>query len=136
MKKWHIFALVLAAVALSLVISTFKGASRYVNFAEAKQLSTSDALGAAVHLMGLLPKDKEGKVWGIEEAEDHRSCRFLLIDARGDTLEVRYPRPLPMDFIRAEQVVLVGRATDTYFEAEKILLKCPSKYEEEQAIYK
>ena len=44
MKKGHIFALVLAAVALSLVISTFKGASRYVNFAEAKQLSTSGTL--------------------------------------------------------------------------------------------
>ena len=135
MKKGHILTLVLAAVALSLVVSTFKGASRYLDFEEAKLLSASGA-SSAVHLIGLLPRDSKGGVRGISEAEDHRSARFLLIDTRGDTLEVKYPRPLPMDFVRAEQVVVVGRARETYFEAEQILLKCPSKYEEEQSLYK
>ena len=136
MKKRHILALVIAAVALSLVVSTFRGASRYMSFEEAKTLGGLGGVSPALHLIGHLPKDESGKVWGFEESEDHRSARFLLIDTASDTIEVRYPRPLPMDFVRAEQVVLVGRAVDAHFEADKILLKCPSKYEEAESVYK
>ena len=137
MKKRHIFALLLAAVALSLVVSTFQGASRYVNFAEARGLREAKSLSGSVHLIGSLPKDAHGKVWGVEEAVDHLSFRFSLVDNVGDTQQVSYPHPMPMDFLRAEQVVVVGQAAESKgFEAQKILLKCPSKYEKGPNTYK
>ena len=137
MKKGHIFVLLLAAVALSLVVSTFQGASRYVNFAEARGLREANTSLSSVHLIGHLPQDTDGKVWGVEESVDHLSFHFLLIDNVGDTQQVSYPHPMPMDFLRAEQVVVVGQAAkNTGFEAQKILLKCPSKYEKGATAYK
>ena len=39
--------------------------------------------------------------------------------------------PMPPDFLRSEQVVVVGKYTDDVFVADQILMKCPSKYQEE-----
>ena len=44
MKKGHILTLVLAAVALSLVVSTFKGATRYLNEEEKPSNASSDPI--------------------------------------------------------------------------------------------
>lgn len=129
MKRGHIVALLVAGAAGALVLSTFKGASRYVNFAEARTLSRTGTPSTWIHVVGHLAKDSTGQVQGIQEAEDHRSFSFLLEDMAGESEEVRYPHPMPTDFLRAEQVVIIGYATETYFQAQKILLKCPSKYE-------
>jgi cytochrome c-type biogenesis protein CcmE len=38
---------------------------------------------------------------------------------------------MPPDFLRSEKVVVIGRYQQDSFVASKILLKCPSKYEDE-----
>ncbi len=56
---------------------------------------------------------------------------FRAQDSVGQVYWVRYPDPEPVGFATAQKVVLIGSMRDTVFEAEKILMKCPSKYKEE-----
>jgi cytochrome c-type biogenesis protein CcmE len=44
---------------------------------------------------------------------------------------VYYNQPKPQDFERSEEITMKGYATDTAFIAEEILMKCPSKYNEQ-----
>ena len=43
-----------------------------------------------------------------------------------------YFNPKPQDFERSEQVVITGNMKNDVFVADKILLKCPSKYTENE----
>ena len=45
---------------------------------------------------------------------------------------VRYYDPKPTNFEQAEKVVVIGGYEEGAFVAEKIIMKCPSKYEEEE----
>ena len=38
----------------------------------------------------------------------------------------------PQDFERSEQIVLTGKMVGEEFHASKILMKCPSKYNDQQ----
>jgi len=39
---------------------------------------------------------------------------------------------MPPDFLRSEKVVVNGNYQNSQFIAKKILLKCPSKYQEQK----
>lgn len=55
----------------------------------------------------------------------------MMVDADGTAQRVFYNEPVPADFARAEQVVVIGSyKTEDLFVADKILMKCPSKYQE------
>ena len=47
------------------------------------------------------------------------------------TNKVFYNKPMPPDLKQSEQVVVIGKYNGDIFYANQILLKCPSKYEEE-----
>ncbi|MCS7153048.1 MAG: cytochrome c maturation protein CcmE [Bacteroidia bacterium] len=55
---------------------------------------------------------------------------FKAKDSLGIVRPVIYPDPKPINFEAAQRVVLIGKYQDTAFFAEKILMKCPSKYKE------
>ncbi len=60
---------------------------------------------------------------------DKIQVRFALVD-RSDTLHVFYKGPAPDQLADAQQVVVEGALDSTgTFQAGKVLLKCPSKYE-------
>ena len=105
-------------------------ASSYVTFEEAKELSRK-GFSSSIHVVGELPKSMSGKVVGIEESPDRLSFAFDMIDENGFRQKVLYAKPIPTDFVKSEQVVIVGAYNGDHFVAEKILLKCPSKYQEE-----
>ena len=42
-----------------------------------------------------------------------------------------YNQPKPQDFERSEEITMRGYATDSAFIAKEILMKCPSKYNEQ-----
>jgi cytochrome c-type biogenesis protein CcmE len=48
-------------------------------------------------------------------------------------MRVVYPNPRPANFEDAERVVVDGRMEGDTFMAEHILVKCPSKYNEQRA---
>jgi cytochrome c-type biogenesis protein CcmE len=130
MKKSHIIIIVVIAAAIGVIVSTAGDASSYVSFDEALQLSTAGNK-KDIHVVGELKKDDMGNVIGIEEGADKVSFSFLMIDDKGKEQQVFYNQPMPADFQRSEKVVVIGSYSDDSFHASKILLKCPSKYQEE-----
>lgn len=130
MKKGHIIGLGIIAVAIVIIVSMIGDASTYENFATAKAMKVKGE-DKAIHVVGELKKSMTGSVEGIEVNEDKTSFYFLMVDKDGTTQKVFYNEPVPPDFARAEQVVVIGSyRTEDIFVADKILMKCPSKYQE------
>ncbi len=131
MKKSYLLAIAVIAVAIVIIISTAGDASTYVNFDEAYQLASTGS-STQVHVVGQLPKDAAGHPTGIEKSEDNLSFSFILVDDNNKEQKVFYNEPMPPDFIRSEKVVVIGNYQNDTFVAKKILLKCPSKYQEQK----
>lgn len=129
MKKSHIFVIVIIAAAIGIIVTTAGDASTYVTFGDAYKMA-STGNDNSIHVVGELTKDSAGHVVGIEEGADKVSFSFMMIDQNGKVQKVDYSQPMPPDFTRSEKVVVVGRYSGEIFKAEKILLKCPSKYQE------
>jgi cytochrome c-type biogenesis protein CcmE len=130
-KKSYIVALVVIAAAIGIIIQTAGESSTYVTFDEAFQLA-SNGSSKSIHVVGELKKDGSGEIVGIHPGADKVSFSFLLVDANGKEQEVYYNEPMPADFKRSEKVVVIGAYHNDLFVANKILLKCPSKYVDEK----
>ncbi|SRR5690606_18658120 len=131
MKKSHIFLLVVIAIAIGIIVSTADDASTYVGFGEAWAMSTSGN-NKEIHVVGQLKKDKDGQIIGIKQGEDRVSFSFIMVDDAGKEQQVNYNQPMPPDFTRSEKVVVIGSYKGDVFNASRIILKCPSKYQEEK----
>ncbi|MEQ8925672.1 MULTISPECIES: cytochrome c maturation protein CcmE domain-containing protein [Fulvivirga] len=130
MKRSHIIAIVLIAAAIGIIISTAGDASSYVTFDKAYEMA-SNGNTKSIHVVGELTKNANGEVTGIFPSQDKLSFRFIMQDENGKQQEVFYNEPVPPDFKRSEKVVVIGSYNQDLFIADKILMKCPSKYQEE-----
>ena len=130
MKKSHILIIVIIAVAIGIVVTTADDASTYVTFDQAHQLASNGSKNS-IHVVGELKKDLSGHVVGIESGADRVSFSFIMVDQNKKEQEVIYNEPMPQDFTRSEKVVVIGSYQGDIFVADKILLKCPSKYQEQ-----
>ena len=131
MKKSHILGIVVIAIAIGIIMSTAGDASSYVTFGEAKEMASSGN-DNKIHVVGNLAKTDDGTVVGIEPSTDKLSFSFIMIDGNLQQQKVYYAEPMPVDFLRSEQVVVIGAYHNDLFVADKILLKCPSKYQEQE----
>jgi cytochrome c-type biogenesis protein CcmE len=131
MKKSHIIGLVVIAAAIGIIISTAGDASSYVTFDQAYQMASVGNKGS-IHVVGELKKDLRGEITGLENSPDNLSFTFLLVDDNKKVQKVYYNEPMPPDFTRSEKVVVIGSYHGDVFVADKILLKCPSKYQEQK----
>lgn len=131
MKKSHIIAIVVIAACIGIIIVTAGDASTYVTFDQAYQMA-STGNKTQIHVVGDLKKDDQGNIVGIEKSADNLSFSFILIDENQKEQKVYYNEPMPPDFTRSEKVVVIGSYQNNAFVANKILLKCPSKYQEEK----
>ena len=131
MKKSHIIAIVVIAVAIAIIISTAGDASTYVTFDTAYQMA-SVGNKAGIHVVGELKKNSSGEIIGLEKSPDNLSFSFILLDESEKEQQVYYNEPMPPDFTRSEKVVVIGSYHGDRFIADKILLKCPSKYQEQK----
>ena len=115
-----IAAVVLLAVAATVGVSSFKRTmTPYIGFAEARSAS------GLVQVNGKLA-DKDY----ILKAEE-QFLRFNLKDEHGDVMPVEYRGVIPGNFDQAVSVVAIGKFAGDHFEAEQLLVKCPSKYQAE-----
>lgn len=131
MKKSHIIIIIIIAAAIGVIVSTAGDASSYVTFDEAyKMASEGDA--KSIHVVGELKKDVQGHVVGIQPGADRVSFSFIMVDDNKKEQLVVYNEPMPQDFMRSEKVVVIGGYSGETFRANKILLKCPSKYQEQK----
>ncbi len=130
MKKSHILGIVVIAVAIMILISTAGDASSYVSFEEAYTMAENGKTNK-IHVVGKLKKNQQNEIVGIEPSADMLSFSFIMVDDRNREQKVIYFEPMPADFKRSEQVVVIGGYEKDIFIADKILMKCPSKYQEE-----
>lgn len=121
MKKSAILGIVLVAVFIAIIISVYGDASTYASFAEAKQTE------AELHVVGQLNKEKD-LIYNPQE--DANYFAFFMVDEDGGESKVVFNGSKPQDFERSEQIVLTGKMVGDEFHASKILMKCPSKYNE------
>lgn len=123
MKKSSIIGLVVIAVAIAVIISTYSSTSTYGTFADAQK--TTDEL----HIVGHLDKSKE---LYYDAAKDANYFSFFVKDNKGEERKVIYTGTKPQDFEKSEQIVITGKMRGNEFHASTILMKCPSKYTQDK----
>ena len=133
MKKSHIIGIIVIALAIGIIMSSAGDASTYVSFGEAIERA-EDGNATKVHVVGRLKKDAQGHIVGMnyDPLVDPNYFTFTLVDTNRVEQQVVYFNPKPQDFERSEQVVITGNMQNNVFVADKILLKCPSKYVEKE----
>jgi cytochrome c-type biogenesis protein CcmE len=129
MKKSHLFVMAIIAVAAAIILSTTADASVYVGFGEARQRA-AEGNTTKVHVVGKLLRDGQKRPIDLEydPMKDPNYVAFTLVDSMQVAQRVIYNSPKPQDFDASEQVVITGNMRGKVFMADKILLKCPSKY--------
>lgn len=137
MKKSHIIALGIIAVAIAIIISTVGDASTYVGFSEAEQVAKEGST-KSMHVVGSLKKDASGNFAGMvyEPSVDPNHFEFIMIDSLNYESKVVYNQPKPTDLDKSEKLVVVGKMDleNKCFKADQILLKCPSKYNNQNGL--
>lgn len=124
MKKSHIIALVMMAAAIVILIVSSKDLSTYSNF------TSAEANGSRVKIVGHLSIDHPIE---FKPEVDPNRFSFYMKDEQSIVKKVVLNQSKPRDFERSEQIVVTGRMKDSEeFVADEILLKCPSKYKEEE----
>lgn len=123
MKTKHIIALVAVAIITGIIITTFSGSGTYSHFDEAFSHPGRD-----FHIIGTLNTDKPLE---YDSRIDHNLFAFYMYDQHGKESRVVYRGAKPQDFEKSEQVVIIGSADKNEFIAKQLLLKCPTKYNEE-----
>ena len=124
MKKTHIFILVFVVAAVGVILSLFANTSTYTDFSAAV-----DNPGKEFHVIGKLVKEKPIV---YDTKVDANKFTFYMTDQKGAERLVTYKGAKPQDFEKSEQVVVIGKIENDAFEASSLLLKCPSKYNEEK----
>lgn len=115
-----IVAIVLLVVAGGFGFTSFrKSMTPYISFAEARRAT------GMVQVNGVLAT----KNYVLKRDEQY--LQFDLKDERGDVLTVEYRGVIPGNFDQATSIVAIGRYQDGRFEADQLLVKCPSKYQAE-----
>ena len=120
MKTYHIILIVIIVIAIGVVISTFTDTSTYTNFKEAGRYP-----GKEYHIIGKLITEKP-IVYDTKVNANQFS--FFMRDDKGIEKQVIYAGSKPQDFEKSEQVVVMGKMEGETFKASSLLLKCPSKY--------
>lgn len=115
-----VLAMVLLAVAVGIGVTSFqKSVTPYISFAEARHTT------GLVQVNGVLA-DKNYVL-----RPEEQFLEFKLKDAKSEVMDVKYRGVIPGNFDQAVSVVAIGRYQGDHFEAEQLLVKCPSKYQAE-----
>jgi cytochrome c-type biogenesis protein CcmE len=115
-----VLALVLVAVGVAVGVTSFrKSVTPYITFSEARRTT------GLVQVNGNIAD----KNYVLKPREQYLS--FNLRDQQGEVMPVIYHGVIPGNFDQATMVVAIGRYQDDHFQAEQLLVKCPSKYQAE-----
>lgn len=122
MKKTEIVFIFLIAVIIGVIVSLTYNASTYITFTDAER-----NMGKEYTVIGELNKEKE-----IRFEPRMNLLTFYASDSLKNERKVFYYDAKPQDFERSEKITMTGFATDSGFTARTILMKCPSKYNDQQ----
>ncbi|MCC6816908.1 MAG: cytochrome c maturation protein CcmE [Saprospiraceae bacterium] len=127
MKKSVLIGLAFLVGGIVLLISASKDITSYANFSDARRT------GNSVKIVGQLDKTKELE---YNPVQDPNKFSFYVVDKSGESIKVILNAAKPQDFELSEQIVVTGKMKDEIFYASDVLLKCPSKYKEEEVYIK
>jgi cytochrome c-type biogenesis protein CcmE len=100
-------------------ISFNKTLTPYVSIAQARELEST------VQVKGSRIGDSQYNV-------EKNILAFRIADDKGDTLHVEYSGVKPGNFDQTRDLVCIGIYSQGKFKARELLVKCPSKYLEEE----
>ncbi|MEY4134880.1 MAG: cytochrome c maturation protein CcmE [Saprospiraceae bacterium] len=123
MKPIYVVGAVMVCVAIYFLANIAGDTSTYATFADA------EGSGKKVKIAGQLSKDK-AMVYNPEKDPNHFS--FYIRDSKGEERQVILLAAKPQDFELSEQIVVTGKMRDDTFVATEMLMKCPSKYKDEE----
>jgi cytochrome c-type biogenesis protein CcmE len=123
LKPLHMIGIAIIVLAIALGYYGLQSALRPYT------TSVSEAIdsGRGVQLAGFLVPGERG------EYDDAGNFTFQMQDNTGKIVRVIYPKPKPANFEQAISIVAIGRydAGKNAFLADDMLVKCPSKYQEQ-----
>lgn len=112
-------------LAIQMVQATMSTGAYYLTVSEVHN-RVPDIYGERVRVNGNVVEGSEN--WNAQEI----TLRFTIADENGDQLPIVFYGPRPDNFQRAASAIIEGELlADGSFQAETLLLKCPSRYEEE-----
>ena len=124
MKNSQIAIIVAIAILIGYSLVRLGNSSTYSSFEDAIALN-----GEKTTVIGFL--DLEGT---MDFNPKTVQFSFTAKDKKGNISQVIYNQPKPQDFERSEEITMTGYATDSAFIATEILMKCPSKYNEQNEV--
>lgn len=108
------------AILLGVLVSMIGNFSSYATFDSRKAKS-----GVEIVVAGVLVKEKP---LTYNPLKDPNYFSFYIKDEKGNVKKVEYKGAKPRDIERSEKVVVTGKCEGEIFKASNILMKCPSKY--------
>lgn len=127
MKTSNIVALIIIAAALGVIVSMVGNFSSYQTFATAeakpgKEFQIIAKLDTTEHKMEYNPQVDPNRFVFYAKDESGKSCKVIFTGAK------------PQDFERSEKLTMNGSMSNGEFRCKKILMKCPSKYRNDQVV--
>lgn len=118
-----IAAAAMVGLALLATAGGIVGASVYTTFTDAK------TTGEDVHVVGS---------WVMREKSHYDAnldiFQFYMQDTTQQIALVKFHDPKPVNFETAERVVVQGKYEGDFFTADRIFMKCPSKYNDGESV--
>jgi cytochrome c-type biogenesis protein CcmE len=119
MKKTHIVGIILIALAIGSMFTLLTSSTTFSNFADAQKAEEE------VQVAGTLVKSKP---MTYDPVKNPNLFSFYMVDRNGKESKVVLLDTKPQDFERSQEIVAIGSMKGNEFVAKKLLMKCPSKY--------
>lgn len=110
---WLGLAIIIGALAFS-AQAFVSNLTPYVTFAQAREAK------GTVQVMGSLDKKSI--------SPDQRSLQFTIVSKEGERMPVVFNSTRPANFEDAIEVTAIGSYENGTFQADNLLVKCPTKY--------
>jgi cytochrome c-type biogenesis protein CcmE len=127
--KFIIAGLLVVALIIGLIVQATIATGAYYLTVDEVHERAPNLYGERVRVNGLVVDDSEN--WNPQGP----TLRFAIVDEEdqnGSQLEIVFDGPRPDNFQRAASAIIEGQLLpDGSFQADTLLLKCPSRYDEE-----
>jgi cytochrome c-type biogenesis protein CcmE len=123
MKRTHIVVLIGIAVLIASLLSYSADFSTYDTIS-----SANSKKGKFVHIIAKLDKNQPIEYDAIKNPN---YLTFFAVDSMGSRTKVIFHNSKPTDLEKSERLVMKGKMQADHFECSDILLKCPSKYKDD-----
>lgn len=123
LKPLHVIGIAIIILAIGLGYYGLQSALRPYTTSVSEAVTS----GRGVQLAGFLVPGEQGRY------DTNNNFTFSMQDNTGKIVQVVYPKPKPANFEQAISIVAIGRydAGKNAFLADDMLVKCPSKYQEQ-----